>query len=125
MATVTETLNETMRGSWWFAHSSKVAIADTLVLTGIDPTLPRFFVGVKMYVTDAEGEAQIVATAGTFTVDVKTYNTGVFEAALSVDATAPETLNFAANATELRVVPNAVSGNSIGYFEVVLTANEK
>ncbi len=87
----------------------------------VNEFLTHHFISIKQY--DSAG-ALDVATAGTYTVTVKTQNAEQFEAISGspIDATAPVTLNFAGNVKAIRVVPAGITGDPTA-FEVVLTSH--
>lgn len=105
-----------------FVHieSSPALPADSVELSDLPPFIPHGFIGVQMF--DADGDL-VVAGAGTFTITVKTLNTKQFEAIPDspINATAPETLSWAANVTDIRVVAAGLTG--VVTWKVVVTLN--
>lgn len=125
MATITEKGNKTalLQSDDIYEQviSSAIAAADTLILEApLTAGLSHIFVGVQMF--DAQG-ALLVDSAGTFTVTVKTVNTQQWEAVPDgvIDATAPATVDFAANLADIRVVPAALSSTIT--YKVIVTGN--
>lgn len=107
----------------WFEQidSAFGLVADTVELT--DPVtlnLPHCFIGIQQF--DAMGDP-VLGGAGTYTISVRTVNSEVFEELPQspIDATAPCTLNFAANVSRVRAVPTGVT--TAVTYKLVLTAN--
>ncbi len=104
------------------AESAREAVADTILPTQlpIRKSLTHLFVGIQQF--DVGGDP-VLAGAGTYAVSIKTVNSEVFEAVAGspIDATAPVTLNFAANMSNIRVVPTGIT--TAVTYKVVVTAN--
>ena len=86
---------------------------------------PHFFLGITFY---AAGSV-VSPTAGTFTIEVETWNNpGVWQAVDSgtdVDATAAlSTLSVAGNVKAVRYTPTSVSGNSVDEVVLRTSANQ-
>lgn len=105
-------------------HTSGAAdpSADTVEID-VDAGYTHCFIGVQMF--DSAGAQIPAATAGTFTIDVKTLSTELFEAppTPTIDATAPLTISVAGNIRQVRVVPAGVVGNDVTTWRVVVTCN--
>lgn len=103
-------------------ESAAVGKAVTIVLqpSGDFTMLPHVFLGVQMF---NSGGAQIVDSAGTFTVTVETINTKQPESPTVsvIDATAPVTISWAGNTYKITVVPASLSTTDT--WKVVATAN--
>ncbi len=123
MATITTALTRT-GGAELFekAESARELVADTIEPTDppIRDSLTHCFIGIQQF--DVSGDP-VLAGAGTYAVSVKTVNSEVFEAVAGspIDATAPVTLNFAANVSNLRVVPTGIT--TAVTYKVVLIGN--
>ena len=92
----------------------------------LDPELPHGFVGIELLtVADGQEPAAAVATAGTFTVEVKTtVNPGVFEGFPDneIDCAAPETTGWDGNVTEVRATPAGITGAAT-HYRLLVTLN--
>jgi hypothetical protein len=115
MVTITTTVSPTIEGAGSDGTvelvSAAAATADSVVITGspIPWWMPHAFLSVKMY--DVSG-GEIVDSAGTFAVTVKTRNNSQFEAiedGASIDATAPTTSSWQANTAAVSVVPSMLA----------------
>ncbi len=125
MATITESGTKTSLNQSVDIYeknvSSSIVLGDTLILQNpISQGMSHIFIGVQMF--NSSG-ALILDSAGTFTVTVKTVNTEQFEAVVDgvIDATAPTTVSVAANISEVRVVPSALSDTVT--YKVIVTGN--
>ena len=121
MATITEFTS--VSDEKWFEQidSAFGLVADTIELTNpVNRNLPHCFIGIQQF--DAGGNA-ILAGAGTYAISVRTVNSEVFEELPQspIDATAPCTLNFAANVKAVRAVPTGVT--TAVTYKLVLSAN--
>ena len=124
MATITTVTRDPWRPTHT-RHTSGAAdpSADTVEID-VDAGYAHVFIGVRMF--DSVGTQISVATAGTFTVDVKTLTTELFEAppTPTIDATAPLTISVAGNVRQVRVVPTGVVGNDVTTWRVVVICNK-
>lgn len=122
MATITEDPVRTSSSNLYqLAVSSATVIADTVVLQNVVPNnLTHCFVSVQFF--DSSGDSATPAN-GTVAITVKTLNSEKFEAVSGspIDATAPVTLNFAANVSEIRAVPTSL--DVANNYKVFVTAN--
>lgn len=102
--------------------SGAAGLTDSVELTGLEGGLTHCFLGVKMF--DVSGDP-VVATAGTFTVKVRTVNTGQWEdpPVKTIDATAPETISFAGNIDGVKVTVAALA--TVTTWRAVLTCNRR
>lgn len=102
--------------------SGAAGLTDSVELTDLEGGLTHCFLGVKMF--DVSGDP-VVATAGTFTVSVRTINTGQWEAPPdpTIDATAPDTIGFAGNVDGVKVTVAALA--TVTTWRVVLTCNRR
>lgn len=104
------------------------ATADSVLMLNLGSAFPHCFLGVHMF--DVGGD-RIVDSAGTFTVDYLTDNTGdplgqlaaTFEdpTTATIDATAPVTLDWQANTIGVRVTVASLSDTVT--WKVVFTSN--
>lgn len=125
MSTITEpgvkvSLNQS-RDVYEKTTSSAIVLGDTLVLQNpISAGMSHVFIGVQMF--NSSG-ALIIDSAGTFTITVKTVNTEQYEAVSGgvIDATDPSTVSVAANISEIKVVPAALSDTVT--YKVIVTGN--
>lgn len=104
--------------------SAEVGKTDTVEIDlsndGDFTSLTHIFLGVQMF---DSGGAQIEDSAGTFTIDIQTDNTKIYEPppAPTIDATEPTTISWAGNTLKIRVVPLSLSATVT--YRVVATAN--
>ena len=108
--------------------SDQVPVADTFEATDLygNSHLTHCFLGVVFY--ESDGTTVATPTAGTLTVSVRTENNpGAWDSpeTSSIDATDPQTVDFAANTTGIRVVPSGVTGGSADHYRVVMTRNQQ
>ena len=106
--------------------SPLILVADTFEVSDLTQEiyLTHCFLGVQFLKTD--GTTVSDPTAGTLAVKAKTMNSpGVWEdpATSSIDATAPVTIDFSGNIVGVQLIPNAISGDSVIYYRVILTRN--
>tara|TARA_R110000744_G_scaffold380215_1_gene500253 strand:- start:46927 stop:47325 length:399 start_codon:yes stop_codon:yes gene_type:complete len=118
MAVITTKLTVSGNDTRNYAASAAatLASADSVLLTGLDPSFMHNFLGVKMY--DVSGD-EIVDSAGTFTVsylsevsgDPNGDETGTFESppVSTIDATAPTSLCWKAPTVGIRVSAASLS----------------
>lgn len=113
------------------AESALVPVANPIEMDlGLDfAHLTKYFLGVQMF--NGSG-ALTVASAGEFTVQIKTLNTLLYEPIegkagapkATIRADAPTTNTWTANTIAVRVTPTMVSGQGVVNYKVVLTANK-
>lgn len=106
------------------AESDEVTVATTIEMDeAVSDGMTHCFVGIQQF--DVGGLPD-VASAGTYAIQVKTLNTEEWETVADspIDATAPVTLNFAANVSSIRAVPTGITGDPVTY-KLVLTANRR
>jgi hypothetical protein len=92
-----------------FFVSAEAVPADSVELDGLPALRNHWFLGVELL----DGDGLIApASAGTFAVSIKTWNTGQWEAppVASIDATAPATIDWAGPTVGVRVVPTGLTG---------------
>lgn len=115
---------KTGHSNWVQKYVSDPAnLLDYVEMTGLGAALTHCFLGVQMI--DGHGEVT-VASAGTFDVQVRTMNTGLWENAPNdhaIEATAPDTLAFERNVEGVRVRPTSLAG--IVSWRVILTCNRR
>jgi hypothetical protein len=89
-------------------ESGLAEAGDTVDISGFGPDIAHCYVSVQMF--DAAGD-QIVDSAGTFAIEIATWNNGVLEdpPVASIDATAPVTIGWEANTTRVVVTPSSLS----------------
>ncbi len=103
-----------------------IVVADTFQATDLhDGSIhPHCFLGVAFYLAD--GTSVATPTGGTFAVAVRTSNspeTWDTPPVSSIDATAPVTIDFAANVIGIRLIPTGISGGSVISYRVTMTRN--
>ena len=122
MATITEDPVRTSDAQLFEeAVSSAILIANTVVLTNpVSNNLSHCFVSVQFF--DVSGDPA-TPTAGTVAITVKTLNSEKFEAVSGspITASAPVTLNFAANVSEIQAVPTGL--DVANNYKLFVTAN--
>lgn len=108
----------TVPNNW---KSTRVPIADTLEADLSELSHPHVYIGVVMF--DSGGAQVDAATAGTFTVSVKLWNTARWESpeTASLGATALATTSVRGPVTDVRVVPDSVPGGEVSTYEVRVT----
>lgn len=86
--------------------SNVEAVADTIEIATVAPSIPHTFISVKFW-TSSAGDTPATPGAGTVTVTVRTINSHVFEAIPSnvIDATGATTISVNGNVEEIRLVP--------------------
>lgn len=101
--------------------SEKTAVANTIELSDLDPSMPHCFLGIQMF--DASDDP-IVGGAGTFAITIKTTNTQQYEAppTASIDATAPTTIDWAANTAGVKCIPSGIT--TAVTYRLVMTFNQ-
>ena len=99
-----------------------VAVDEAYTEDHIDPHKPHCYAGLKFY-SDAQGTNEVTPTGGTVPITVKTRNSGYFEAPPSntIDATAPTTVNWAANTAQVRATPSGITGAT--HYRMTVTCN--
>lgn len=91
-------------------NSDVEAVADTIELEGVAPSIPHTFIGVKFW-TSAAGTTLATPGAGTVTVQVRTINSQIFEDIPDnvIDATGATTISVNGNVEEIRLVPAGIT----------------
>ena len=100
------------------------AVADTIIINGLDSETPHCFVGVQFF-DDALGVTPATPGAGSAVVTVETVNNeGLFESVPSntIDATAPVTVSYDANSLRVQLVPAGVT--VANFWRAIWTGNK-
>ena len=95
---------------------------DSVEIANMADELTHCFLGVQMF--DANGDL-VVGSAGTFAIKVKTDDTKQWEdpPETSIDATAPDTIGWDGNTTDVQVIPTGLAG--VTTWRVHTTFNQR
>lgn len=121
MVTVTGFTQKSSSKFYTMIVSETTIVANTVELSGLDPSMTHCFLGVQ--ILDVNGDP-VLAGAGTFAITIMTANNNQYESPpdASIDGTAPDTIDWAANTVQIKVVPTGITV-AISY-RVVATFNK-
>lgn len=109
------------------ARSEIVPINTQIELTGLSPVRPHCFAGLQFFEDVSGNTPAATLPTGTVEIFVKTVNNEPnYEptAAGTIDASAPETINWAGNTIAARTNTPALSGGTATHYRMVVTCNE-
>jgi len=120
MATITERYIQENRVKATIVSADALP-ADTIEISDLFNAFPHCFLSAQFF--DGSGNQLLTGTSGTLAVSVATQNNGVYESptVASIDASAAETIDWAANTAAVRVVPTSLAGCAT--WRIVLTCN--
>ncbi len=110
----------------FFEHviGTHAPVADTIELPvgAVSPGMTHCFVGIQQF--ESNGTTPDLAGAGTYKISVKFLNSEVWEdLAGTIDGTAPSTMNFAGNVSQVRAVPTGIT--TAVRYSLHVTANRR
>lgn len=104
-------------------ESAIVTVATTIDIDGLQANLPHCFVGAQFF-DSIDGDTPTTPGAGSVEVTVKTVNNEPNYEEVpgnTIDATAPDTVSWAANSKAVKLVPTGIT--TATHWRAVVTQN--